>query len=174
MAAPCPKLLDKYLGITSPAAAAQGQLMWALGTKNHSPPHPACPSWSQWGENAGAGGEIPTEGLGGRLGLPSVGHQTPGSSQCQYWGELGGSTPLEDPMLQPGTPERGSAKLLLLSGRGRKGTGCWAILLLPQGNTGPPPHSCPTRLGLPRFPFPHWHCPRRTRVLATAQFSSLG
>lgn len=43
MAAPCPKLLDKYLGITSPAAAAQGQLMWALGTKNHSPPPPRLP-----------------------------------------------------------------------------------------------------------------------------------
>lgn len=60
-----------------------------------------------------------------------MGHQTPGSSQCQYWGELGCPTPLEDPMLQPGTPKRGSAKLLLPSGRGGKGARCWAILLLP-------------------------------------------
>lgn len=82
-----------------------------------------------------------------------MGHRTPGSSQCQYWGELGYPTPLGDPTLQPGTPERGSAKLLLLSGRGRKGTGCWATLLLPPGNTGPLPHSCPTRLGPAAFPF---------------------
>lgn len=82
-----------------------------------------------------------------------MGHRTPGSSQCQYWGELGCPTPLGDPTLQPGTPERGSAKLLLLSGRGRKGTGCWATLLLPPGNTGPLPHSCPTRLGPAAFPF---------------------
>lgn len=34
-----------------------------------------------------------------------MGHQTPGSSQCQYWGELGCPTPLEDPMLQPGDPK---------------------------------------------------------------------
>lgn len=44
VAVPCPKLLDKYLGTASPAAAAQGQLMWALGTKNHRPSTPPTPA----------------------------------------------------------------------------------------------------------------------------------
>lgn len=45
--------------------------LWAadLGTGDQKPRGPpACPSWSQWGENAGAGGEIPTEGLGCKVG----------------------------------------------------------------------------------------------------------
>lgn len=83
-----------------------------------------------------------------------MGHQTPGSSQCQYWGELGYPTPLGDPTLQPRTPERGSAKLLLLSGRGRKGMGCWPTLLLPPGNTGTPTPFLSHRAGPRRIPLP--------------------
>lgn len=36
-------LLDKCLGTASPATAAQGQLMWALGAKNHGAPPPPAP-----------------------------------------------------------------------------------------------------------------------------------
>lgn len=82
-----------------------------------------------------------------------MGHQTPGSSQCQDWGELGCSAPLGDPMLQPWTPERGSAKLLLLSGRGRKGTGCWAI-------HGTPTPLLPHKAGSPQVPLPSLALPQ--------------
>lgn len=82
-----------------------------------------------------------------------MGHQTPGSSQCQYWGKLGCSTPLGDTMLQPGTPECGSAKLLLLSGRGRKGTGCWAI-------HGTPTPLLPHKTGPPHVPLPSLALPQ--------------
>lgn len=155
VAAPCPKLLDKCLGTASPAAAAQGQLMWALGAKNHGDP-PACPSWSQWGGNAGAGGEIPTEGLGCRVGPPFVEHRTPGSSQRQNWGELRCPTPLGDLKLQPGTPERGSAKLLLLL-RGREGMlGPTPAATRKHGTLTPfLPHTAePLHVPLPSLPLP--------------------
>lgn len=92
------------------AAAAEAPVARA-GLSTHGcccgtppPTLPACPSGSQWGGNAGAGGEIPAEGLGRRLGgagealtaaaqirCPgdtSMGHRTPAAPSAGAWGEL--------------------------------------------------------------------------------------
>lgn len=81
------------------------------------PALPACPSGSQWGGNAGAGGEIPAEGLGRRVGgagraAPSPGTDTVSREHPPWdtgplaapspgaWGELGCPTAAWGPRKQ--------------------------------------------------------------------------
>lgn len=104
-----------------------------------------------------------------------MGHQTPGSSQCQYWGELGCPTPLEDPMLQPGDPKTWLCKAATAEWQRWEGGTMLGHTPAAMRKHGTPTPFLPHKAAPPpKFPFSRWHCPRRTQALATAQFSPLG
>lgn len=61
------------------------------------PALPACPSGSQWGGNAGAGGEIPAEGLGRRVGGAGKAAPSPGTDTVSREHPLWDTGPLAAP-----------------------------------------------------------------------------
>lgn len=143
-----------------------------LGTGDQKPQGPpACPSWSQWGENAGAGGEIPTEGLGCKVGQ---------QGGCPLWDTRALAAPSASTGVNWAAPLLWGTQCCSLEPQNVALQSCWVAEAGRGQDAGPhsccheetwDPHSIPAPQGwAPQVPLPSLALHQED----TAQFSPLG